>query len=106
MSNSDIRTSDKLKGQLVKLSFKHAWDNARGFVALAETGTDDFDRNLGHKPDPELDPLAYHATGNRGFRLLRKSAVHSKILFFQMSEMIYASVMTEDTATVKFPAPF
>ena len=41
------------------MSFKHAWDNARGFVALAEPGTDDFDRNLGHKLDPELDPLAY-----------------------------------------------
>ena len=32
-----VRTSDKLKGQLVKLSFKYTWDNARGFIALAET---------------------------------------------------------------------
>ena len=54
-----VCTSDKFKGQLVKLSFKHTWDFARGFVALAETGTDDFDRILGDELDPELDPLAY-----------------------------------------------
>ena len=54
-----ICTSDKLKGQLVRLSFKYSWDFARGFVALAETGTDDFDRILGDELDPELDPLAY-----------------------------------------------
>ena len=54
-----VCTSDKFKGQLVKLSFKHTWDFARGFVALAETGTDDFDWILGDEPDPELDPLAY-----------------------------------------------
>ena len=53
-----LRTSDKLKGQLVKLSFKYSWDFARGFVALAETATDDFDRILGDELDPELDPLA------------------------------------------------
>ena len=52
-------TSDKLKGQLVRLSFKYSWDFARGFVALAETDTDDFDRILGDELDPELDPLAY-----------------------------------------------
>ena len=54
-----VRTSDKLKGQLVRLSFKYSWDFARGFVALAETGTDDFDRILGDELDLELDPLAY-----------------------------------------------
>jgi hypothetical protein len=54
-----VCTSDKFKGQLVKLSFKHTWDFARGFVALAETGTDDFDRILGDELDLELDPLAY-----------------------------------------------
>ena len=37
----------------------HTWDFARGFVALAETGTDDFDRILGDELDLELDPLAY-----------------------------------------------
>lgn len=43
----------------VRLSFKHTWDFARGFGALAETGTDDFDRILGDELDLELDPLAY-----------------------------------------------
>ena len=43
----------------MRLSFKYSWDFAREFVALAETGTDDFDRILGDELDPELDPLAY-----------------------------------------------
>ena len=50
-----VCTSDKFKGQLVKLSFKLTWDFARGFVALAETGTENFDRILGDELDPELD---------------------------------------------------
>ena len=43
----------------MRLSLKYSWDFARGFVALAETGTDDFDRILGDELDPEIDPLAY-----------------------------------------------
>ena len=41
-----VRTSDKLKGQLMRLSFKFTRDYAHEFDILAETGTENFDRSL------------------------------------------------------------
>ena len=54
-----VRTSDKLKGQLMRLSFKFTWDYAHEFDILAETSTENFDRSLRDGLDLELDQPVY-----------------------------------------------
>ena len=54
-----VRTSDKLKGQLMRLSFKFTRDYAHEFDILAETGTENFDRSLRDGLDLELYQPVY-----------------------------------------------
>ena len=54
-----VRTSDKLKGQLMRLSFKFTRDYAHEFDILAETDTENFDRSLRDGLDLELYQPVY-----------------------------------------------
>ena len=54
-----VRTSDKLKGQLMRLSFKFTRDYAHEFDILTETGTENFDRSLRDGLDLELYQPVY-----------------------------------------------
>ena len=54
-----VRTSDKLTGQLMRLSFKFTRDYAHEFDILAETGMENFDRSLRDGLDLELYQPVY-----------------------------------------------